>query len=284
MTRIKIFHQHLKVTEPTGQVPMAVVGEGKKRSSVTGTTARIDRPVLRYLGGKWRIAKWILQYFAAHHIYVEPYAGGASLLFRKASAPVEVLNDLDGEVINFFHILRTRTKELIQLIERTPYARAEVLNSWEPAVGEPLEQARRFYVRCWQAFGPPTAQARTTGWRFQRNSRRSPVKSWNDTDRLWAVAGRLKQVHIECSDALGVIRRFDSPETLFYVDPPYVASTRTASTRFRGYRHEMTDEQHVQLADLLKNVQGMVMLSGYTSPLYEMLYSGWTCVQAGTNV
>ena len=164
------------------------------------------------------------------------------------------------------------------MIERTPYSRVEVRLSWEPALNDPLEQARRFYVRCWQAFGPPTAQARTTGWRFQRSSHHSPVKSWNDTQRLWAVARRLKQVHIECSDAVSVIRRFDSPETLFYIDPPYVASTRTPSTRMSGYRFEMTDEQHVQLAQVLNSAEGMVVLSGYESALYERLYTGWTQV------
>lgn len=264
-----------KYYSPVNNVPAAAIDPLNRLPQKTAKSQPIDRPVLRYLGGKWRIARWILQYFAPHHIYVEPYAGGASLLFRKVPAPVEVLNDLDGDVINFFQVLRFWTKELVRVIELTPFARAEVLREWEPVVGDPLEQARRFYVRSWQAFGPPTATPRSSGWRFQRSSRHSPVNSWNDTERLWAVAERLKQVHIECGEALDVIRRFDTPETLFYVDPPYVASTRTISTRFRGYRHEMTNEQHVQLAQLLHQLQGMIVLSGYDSPLYHSLYAGW---------
>jgi DNA adenine methylase len=246
----------------------------------------VKRPAVRYYGGKWRIGKWIIDQFPAHSCYVEPFAGGASVLLQKAPAKHEVLNDINDDVINFFDVLRSQTGELIRQIQLTPYARQELRRAQFPA-DNPLEQARRFYIRSWQSFGSGTGSVKSaTGWRFQigagDNSRANAVGSWNSTDHLWAVAERLKHVQIECDDAYSTIQRFDSSETLFYLDFPYVHTTRYKNSKYKGYTHEMTDADHRRFAELARQVQGHVIVSGYPSPLYTELYEGWTRSQCKT--
>lgn len=239
----------------------------------------IDRPALRYFGGKWRIAEWIISQFPAHTCYVEPFVGGGSVLLQKAPARFEVMNDLDGDVIAFFDVLRSDPEALIRAIELTPYSREELRRARTsgPAT-EQLERARRLYVRCWQSYGSGTGKA-GTGWRYQigagERSGANAVGSWNKTEHLWGIARRLKQVQIECDDAFKVIQRFDSPETLFYIDPPYVHSTRYEDSHRKGYSVEMSDNDHIALGQLLNSVKGMVVLSGYPSELYQQLYHDW---------
>jgi DNA adenine methylase len=246
------------------------------------TLIKIERPPVRYYGGKWRIAGWIIDQFPPHTCYVEPFAGGASVLLQKRPARFEVMNDLNDDVIAFFDMLRGRPEELIRAILLTPYAREELRRARisEPTT-DPLEKARRFYIRCWQSYGSGTGKT-STGWRYQigagDNSRASAIGSWNDTDHLWAVAERLKQVQIEHDDAFKVIERFDSVETLFYLDPPYVHSTRYHDSTSKGYRHEMDDSQHRDFAQLAKNLKGFAIVSGYPSPLYDELFAGWKCI------
>lgn len=239
----------------------------------------VDRPALRYYGGKWRLASWIIEQFPAHTCYVEPFAGGASVLIQKPPARFEVMNDLNHDVITFFDMLRARPEQLIRAILLTPYAREELRRArrGEPT-DDPIEQARRFYVRCWQSFGSGTGKS-STGWRYQigtgDNSRASAIGSWNDVDHLWLIAERLKYVQIEHDDALKVIERFDSTETLFYLDPPYVHSTRYHNSTDKGYSHEMKDDGHRALADLVSRLKGMCIISGYPSGLYDELFAEW---------
>lgn len=237
---------------------------------------KFTRPALRYYGGKWRIAPWVISHFPPHHCYVEPFAGAGSVMFRKEPAPFEVMNDLDGNVVNFFRVLRERTEELKRAIEFTPFSREEATLAGEPTSDE-LELARRFYIRSWQTqHGAPFLG--NNGWRFGRrggHDKRSAVDDWNDTKRLPAIASRLKNVQIERDDALKTIVRFDTDQTLFYCDPPYVASTRKDRWADNGYECEMTDEQHRQLAEVLQDIKGMAVVSGYSSALYEELYQGW---------
>lgn len=236
----------------------------------------ITRPALRYYGGKWRIAPWIISHFPDHFVYVEPFGGAGSVLLRKEPSASEVLNDIDGNVVNYFRVLRERTSELKRAIEFTPFSRAEVYASCEPS-DDPLEAARRFHVRAWQTQHGAPHMGRN-GWRFGRRGgsvKRAAVDDWNDLDRLPAIAKRLKSVQIERDDALKVIPRFDSDGTLFYVDPPYVFSTRHDRWARNGYEHEMEDGQHEQLAEVLSKIKGMALLSGYPSNLYKRLYRGW---------
>ena len=191
------------------------------------------------------------------------------------------IGDLNHDLITFFDVLRSQPDALIRQLELTPYGRVEYRRAWErPSELDPIEQARRFYVRSRQAFGSGEGEQRT-GWRYETQNTRhkSLMLEWNELEHLWQVAARLKQVQIECDDAHKIIRRFDTPDTLFYVDPPYVASTRYSKT---GYQYEMTDRQHEQLADLLKSVKGMVILSGYNSLLYQALYPDWQVTSKAT--
>jgi DNA adenine methylase len=235
------------------------------------------RPALRFHGGKWRAAPFILSHLPEHHTYVEPYGGGASILLRKVPAPVEVYNDLSHAAVRFFRVLRERPAELIRAIQLTPYARAE-FQAARQTCDDDLEAARRFYILSWQGRGGPTAQW-NTGWRFQRtiDNRQYNCASWDDTEHLWAVAGRLKHVQIECDDALAVIARYDRAGTVFVCDPPYVSATRS-KWYAAAYEHEMGDEEHRALAATLHGIAGMAVVCGYPCPLYDDLYGDWTHV------
>jgi len=247
------------------------------------TAAQMKNPPLRYYGGKWRIASWIIQYFPPHQAFVEPFCGAANILFQKAPSPFEVINDLNGDVVNFFDVLRSRSDELIRAIQLTPFSREEHRRAHLPA-DDSLERARRFYIRSRQSYGSGEGEY-NTGWRFQAGSARGArvIEEWNRTDHLWEAARRLKQVQIESDTAIKCIRRFDTPETLFYVDPPYMFETRHSDEE--RYAIEMSNEEHSQLADVLHSVKGKVILSGYWSELYQVLYADWwvTSKQSRTN-
>jgi DNA adenine methylase len=244
------------------------------------------RPVLRYHGGKWRLAPWIISHFPTHRVYVEPYGGGASVLVRKARAYAEIYNDLDGEVVGLFKVIRERGEELVHAIELTPYSRADFELSFIHAA-DPIEQARRTIVRSFMGFGgnltrPNRDQTpQRTGWRrYSCVKRRStPAGDW----RNWPAAlvdliERLRGVFIENRDALQSMREHDTPETLHYVDPPYVHATRgfSAGGSHRGYRFEMNDDDHRAMGAVLHALSGMVAVSGYACRLYDVdLFAGW---------
>lgn len=241
---------------------------------------QIRRPVLSWHGGKFLLRQWIIDQMPAHSTYVEPYGGAASVLLAKVPVWHEVYNDMNGDVVNFFDVLRSEPDRLIREIQLTPHSRAEHRRAWEP-VQEPVERARRFYVRIWQSFGSGTAStAAAAGWKYDKVQTRGKAApstngQWNDLSTLWLVVERLKGVQIEQDDALKVIQRYDSDSALFYVDPPYVLSTRSDSWAGKAYSHEADDEHHHQLAALLRSVEGYVIVSGYESDLYNELFSGW---------
>jgi DNA adenine methylase len=235
----------------------------------------ITRPALRYFGGKFRLASWIAEQFPPHTAYVEPFGGAANVILRKPPSTFEVYNDLDGEVTNFFRILRERSDELIRMIELTPYSREEQQLAFETSEDD-LERARRLYIRCWQSHGGGRTQWRT-GWRYQVNNTRGKciLQDWNQVDHLWAIVARLKQIQIENDDAFRVIKRFDRDDTLFYLDPPYLPLTRSIRWRKKAYTFEMTDDEHKRLAELLSNIKGMAIISGKPSELYDQMLAGW---------
>lgn len=240
----------------------------------------IQHPPLRYHGGKWKIAQWVISHFPPHTCYVEPFAGGASVLLRKSPSTYEFYNDIDGQVVGFFRVLREQTDALIDAIKWTPFSRAEWASAWSDFDGAgTIEAARKFYVRSHQSFSNAPYQDHQT-WRYSKSPRSdrkqggiSSIPGWNSVDHLYQVAARLKHVHIECDDAATVIKRTDGTKTLFYVDPPYVFDTRNRERQM--YAQELTDADHIELACQLKAVQGMVVLSGYDSELYASLYGGW---------
>lgn len=238
------------------------------------------RPILRFHGGKWRLAPWIIKHFPEHVTYVEPYGGAASVLLRKRPSEIEIYNDLSSEVWNFFRVLRDETDELVRRLRLTPWSRQEYQLSYQETPDK-IEQARRFFVRSWQGVGGVKAKNKR-GWRYVSSGRdRSIPKRFMGLDDLYDVAERFMEVTLECDDALRVIARFDSPETLFYVDPPYVLSTRSTSHR-NAYRFEMTDYEHVALARCLHTSAGAVVLSGYDNRIYSELFRTWHSVYKRT--
>jgi len=242
----------------------------------------LTRPLLRWHGGKWRLAPWIIEHCPPHKTYVEPFGGAASVLLRKPRAYAEVYNDLDSEVVNLFRVLRgAAAPALIRAVEMTPFAREEFDLAYEP-IDDPVERARRLVVRSFLGFGSTGANMHMrTGFRSNAySSNTHPAADFAGIPTaLAAIATRLRGVVIEHRPALDVIRQHDAPDTLYYVDPPYVLGTRSSKVcRGRvahGYAHEMTDGDHADLLALLLRVQGMVLLSGYSSEIYETRLRGW---------
>ena len=244
----------------------------------------VTRTVLRYYGAKARIAEWVLSHVPPHVCWVDAFCGAGSITLRKSRTAFEVINDRNREVITFFRVLRDRRDDLLEALRFTPYARAEFEDAFLPTDSD-LEIARHVYVRSWQAQHGFT-DISTIGWRFDKTTnpvvKQTCVGRFADTSDLYAVADRLRKVQIECDDALKIIPRFDAPTTLTYCDPPYVTSTRASRWQKRGYVHEFHDDDHRRLADLLHACKGMVLLSGYPSPLYDELYPTWQRVEKQT--
>lgn len=235
-----------------------------------------SRPLVRYHGGKWRIAHWIVKHFPTHRIYVEPFGGGGSVLLRKPRAHAEVYNDLDAEIVNLFRVARNHGEALARAVALTPFARDEFLESYT-AHQDPIEQARRTVVRSFMGFGSASINGQASG--FRANSNRSyttPAHDWRHwPESLRAVVERLQGVIVENRDALDVMEAHDSAETLHYVDPPYVHSTRNFRERSVAYRHEMTDAAHLSMAESLQHLRGYVVLSGYRCDLYDDVFHNW---------
>lgn len=244
----------------------------------------LNHPLIRYHGSKFRLADFIMSHFPSHTTYVEPFGGGGALLLSKQPSEIEVYNDLDRDVVNLFQVLRDPQKslELARQIDLTPYSRDEFFEAYEDSV-DPIEKARRLIVRAQFGFGSAGATKGKTGFRMLggRLQGDSELKLWSQyPDRLAHAANRLKNVLIENTDALNVIRLYDGTDTLFFVDPPYVLSTRCKNVS--AYRHEMSDQQHIELLELLTKVEGKVILSGYSSPLYDTALSSWNKVTRNT--
>lgn len=242
-------------------------------------------PALRYYGGKFRLGRWIAKHLPAHVVYVEPFGGAAGCLLRKEPSPIEVYNDLDGSVVNFWRVLREQPKALVRALRGTPFSREEFLLSYEPT-DEPIERARRYFVQSWQSFGGPGLH-RKTGWKVQKRvwekSRANQMEEWHGAiSNLYAVARRFRAVQIERDDALKVITRFDSKDTLFYCDPPYPSDTRNISWCKGAYNHEFSTDDHVHLANLLHRVTGGAVISCYPTPLYDELFKDWERIETTT--
>lgn len=232
------------------------------------------KPPVPYFGGKGRIAPWIASLLPAHGHYVEPFAGGLSVLLAKRRSPMETVNDLDGELMTMWRVLRDRPTELIRACALTPHARAELAETWEPTADD-LELARRIWCRLVQG---RSGTLRNTGWRHYIDPAGSatsmPGYLEAYVDRLAAAAERLHAVSLECLPALTLIGKYGAqPEVLLYVDPPYLGTTRGWGN---NYRCEMkTETEHRELASALADCTATVVLSGYDSPLYAELYRGW---------
>ncbi len=233
------------------------------------------RPPITWHGSKATLARRILQHFPAHQTYVEPFGGSGALLLAKPRAPVEVYNDLSGNLVNLFRVLRDPSEfsRLRDAAGWTLYSRAEFNLSKEPH-DDPVERARRFLVRCRQSRGGLGEQ-----WSYCVSDSAlgvsSAARKWlAGLERLPLVHQRLQGVQIEAADWRDVMRCYDSLETLFYLDPPYVPQTRVGGK----YQHELELDDHLRIVEhLLRNVQGMTILSGYAHEAYAPLEAaGWT--------
>lgn len=236
-----------------------------------------QRPVLRWHGGKWMLAPWIISHFPDHRTYVEPFGGAASVLLRKDRSYGEVYNDLDGEVVNLFEVLRSSAAaDLVKALRLTPFSEVEYFSSYERSECR-LERARRLIVRSFMGFGS-NATHKKSGFRANSNqSGTTPARDWsNYPECLAIVVERLRGVCIANRDAMAVMRAHDHQSTLHYVDPPYLPETRDKGS---DYAHEMTEADHIRLLNGLRELKGKVILSGYPSRLYEDRFSDWKRVE-----
>ncbi len=237
-----------------------------------------------WYGGKFNHLNWLLPLLPACHHYCEPFGGSAAVLLNRDPAPVETYNDIDGEVANFFRVLRDRKDKLIEAIGLTPFSREEfyiALSRTEKNISG-LERARRFFVLARQARTGLAQTASLGRWANCKNTSRAGmsgvVSRWlGSVQDLPGIALRLIRVQIENRPALEVVKLYDERNTLFYCDPPYVHASRGDR---KAYSFEMSDEEHRELAEVLRKVKGRVAVSGYRCELMDELYRGWRYVEA----
>ena len=249
------------------------------RGSRTHATNGRKRIAFGWFGGKFSHLDWLLPLLPRTPQFCEPFGGSAAVLLNREPSPVETYNDLDGEVVNFFRVLRQDKDRLIEAIGLTPFSREEfaiACRAPDPTTSN-LERARRFFIRARQVRTGLAQTASLGRWANCKNTSRAGmsgvVSRWlGSVEMLPEIAERLMRVQIENRPAGDVIALYDDPQTLFYCDPPYVHGTRGDS---KAYGFEMSDADHEALADRLHHVRGKVAVSGYDSPLYESLYRNW---------
>ena len=238
----------------------------------------IKNPALRYPGSTWNLIEWHLSFVPPHYGFISPFAGSATEFLRKRPSKLDVYNDLNGDLVNFFRVLRERPDELIAQIELTPYARAEHEYCLQPC-DDPLERARRFYVVAWQSFhmkdNPPSWRRKTA--MVDKNGAQSGdyTRATNSSRGFLSVcADKIRFLQIESTDGIELVKQYGKAGNFLYCNPPYVQSTVTSSTI---YGNEWPDSTHLDLFNALQQNKGMAMVCGYASQLYADTYeaSGW---------
>lgn len=257
------------------------------------------RPILRYHGGKFRLAPKLLELFPPHRVYTEVFGGGASVLMQKLRVYSEIYNDLDGEVVNVFRVMQDQRKaqRLEALLRFTPFAREEFLLGYKRASTD-VERARRTIIRSFMGFGSDSiirlkasragfntriSSVMSTGFRWNSNrSGTTAATDWSSyPNQIQRFCERLRGVAIENRDAFTILEKMDRTDALHYVDPPYPMAVRSrgnGSTLEHRYRYEMSDADHQHLAALLHSLCGMVIVSSYPGRLYSHLYADWKSV------
>lgn len=231
---------------------------------------QVHNAILKYPGGKWRIAEWIISHFPEHKVYLEPFFGSGAVFFKKEPCYVETINDINGDIVNLFRVCRDFPAELAKLINLTPFSRDEFTDCYERSE-DPIEQARRTLVRYHQSFG--TSNSTKKSWRnVQQYGGPRTAAMWNNLPgTIVEVSSRLKDAQIENTDALTLINRYNDEKTLIYCDPPYILSTRKRNM----YQYELTDMDHCELITELKNSSSKIILSGYENDLYDFYLQDW---------
>lgn len=237
-----------------------------------------------YLGAKNTVIGEIRQYFPRHKHFVDVFFGSGAVTLNKKSSPIETANDINGEVINFFRMLREQPQNLIRALEYTPVSREEFNLSWDMSNATDLERARRFFVRARQSFRSLGAQAQNKGWNMAKTKAETKhaetVTRWiNSVEMLPLVVNRLKQVQFENRHFRDLIPAIDFNEAFFYLDPTYPDEARKSKN---DYRFEMTKAEHYELAEIVHNIEGKAMISGYECPLMKKLYGDWNLVKLKT--
>ncbi|MFO1441703.1 DNA adenine methylase [Bacillus sp. Bva_UNVM-123] len=230
--------------------------------------------ILNYPGSKWSLANWIISHMPEHHTYIEPYFGSGAVFFTKTPSPIETINDIDDNIYNLFKVVREAPEELARVIECTPYSRLEYDLTFEnEAPADEVEKARRFLVQCWQGHGFRT-NGYKVGWKndVQGRERAYALFNWYRLPQwVLQVQERLKMAQIEKRPGVEVIQRHNYKNVCIYADPPYLLETRTA----KQYKHEMNDEDHIELLEALLQHKGPVLLSGYRNDLYDSYLKDW---------
>ena len=231
------------------------------------------KSILKYPGAKWSMAEMIASIMPSHRSYLEPFFGSGAVLFNKPRSAIETVNDLDGDITNFFKVLRDQTDKLIREISLTPYARDVFDDAHENRGNTDFDKAYRFAIRSRMGHGFKTYQK--TGFKIDVYARERSycVNCWNEMpERMAEAAERLKCVQIENRPAIELIRKFNYDNVLIYADLPYLLQTRGG----KQYRCEMSENEHVELLESLCDHKGYVILSGYPSELYDDMLKGWS--------
>ena len=223
------------------------------------------------VGGKAYLSQWLCSFLPEHTLYCEPFAGGAKLFFAKEPSPILVLNDLDDKIVNLYRVIQNAEKrqKLIKLLNETPYSRS-VFQNWkygDEMTLNDIEKAGRYFFLCKASFAGDVERG---GFGMpSKGTGRNPARTFRTAiDSLDIIADRLKNAVIECLDYADCIQRYDSPETLFYCDPPYLGVGHY-------YGNAFSQDDHRTLANLLHEVKGVVMVTHYQNALYDDLYRDW---------
>jgi DNA adenine methylase len=223
-----------------------------------------------YFGAKVMHLDWLLPKLPDTEHFVDVFGGSGSVIINKKPSRIESFNDLDGEVINFFEVLRNQRSKLIEQITLTPYSEKEFKISLKHRhEGTNLERARRFFIYTSQGF----ASHQHSGWKYSIHTSgacmsESVSRTLKKIPGLYEIAERFRTIQIFNQDFRKLITRCDRPGILFYCDPPYVRSTRTGHT---DYVKEMTDDDHIDLLNLANRVKAYIAISGYDNPMYNDL-------------
>lgn len=237
---------------------------------------------LKYPGSKWRIAKEIIKLIPEHHSYLEPFFGSGAVFFNKKPSKIETINDIDSNVTNLFKCMREDPRRLAAKVALTPYSRDEYVNAYEDKA-DTYDQAVNFLIKCCQGRGFRTTGEKV-GWKRDIQGREAmyAVRSWVQLPQMIeAAAERLRQVQIDNSPAIEIIRRFNCQNVFMYVDPPYIRSTRLHKKA--QYKYEMTDQDHTELLEELLKSKAKIIISGYQSELYDEFLKKWKKIETNSN-
>lgn len=239
---------------------------------------------LNYPGSSWMNAKRLVSLLPKHHMYVEPYFGSGAVLFNKSVSNIEVINDINSDVTNLFDCIRNQSEELARTISMTPYSRNVYNEAFEFLEADNLKRAAQFLIRCQQGMG--FSVCRKTGWKIDAGGRESMYALWNWyqlPEWILEAAERLKKVQIENKPAELIIRKFDSKDTVMYLDPPFLPDTKRQSKQ-KQYPDEMTQLDHERLLEQIVSSRSQIIICGYDNEVYNRTLATWNTKEFSTKV